>query len=199
MQRLLAEPRLEAPAIVALLERVCFGVVLTKDEDRELSAVFPSAMPPGWSIDDLGADPFARYKHPDVQLYRVLHPPAGRRAAPDRSGDRPATPPAREVVPGAAPAAVADPWDPAATLEVIARLEAEHGLRNAQFKRLHHGKRPSLANHVAYCENGGRFTTESNVRVCQRLLECLVHLEQGASWDEAIDRALERYPLERGG
>jgi hypothetical protein len=75
LERLLAGAPLAQEQLLGLLERLCLGVVLTKDEDAALNAHFQRAMPPAWDIGDPAADPFARYRHPDVALFPRLHPP----------------------------------------------------------------------------------------------------------------------------
>lgn len=67
---------------MAVLEQHCRAVILTNEEDKKLNKLFRNSMPSPWDINDPSADPFARYKHPGVGLYDLLHPPQAGSIAP---------------------------------------------------------------------------------------------------------------------
>jgi hypothetical protein len=197
LERLMVSEPLAQAELLALLEHFCLGVVLTR-EDAALNSRFQRSMPPSWDITDQAADAFARYRHPSVGLFPRLHPPRGRECSPREDA------PPKQVAPLLALAsprqavtalAGADPFATSTTVDVISDLQRRFRLGNEQFRRLHHGARPSLAGHVAYCRERTRFTTHTNADVCSRLQACLAQLDQGASWDQAIAAALARFPL----
>jgi hypothetical protein len=200
LERLMVGEPLAQAELLALLERLCLGVVLTREEDAQLNAQFQRSMPPAWDITDPAADVFARYRHPSVGLFPRLHPPRGRQSSqpgdsmPRKAGPRLVPLHPRQGAP-ASSGSGGDPIDTSTTLEVISELQRRFALRNEHFRLLHHGKRPSLANHVAYCRERTRFTTHTNADVFSRLQVCLAQLDQGASWDQAIAAALARFPL----
>jgi hypothetical protein len=204
LERLMVGEPLAQAELMALLDRLCLGVVLTREEDAALNAHFRSSMPPHWDIGDPAADAFARYRHPSVGLFPRLHPPRGLKSLPREES------PPKKAAPGlvlGSPRQRAttlanskvDCFNPEATLQVIADLQGRFRLRNEHFRLLHHGIQPSLGGHVTYCRKkageGGRFTVRTNVDVCKRLRLCLEQLDQGASWNQAISRALAALPL----
>ena len=80
--RLLRSPGIDANEVMAVLEQHCRAVILTNEEDKKLNKYFRNSMPSPWDIDDPGAEPFARYRHPSVGLFGKLHPPRSRAVTP---------------------------------------------------------------------------------------------------------------------
>lgn len=86
--------------------------------------------------------------------------------------------------------------DPKETLRVIRELQEKHGFTQEHFRKLHHfGPKASLQAHINYCAGTGRFRSVTNAIVCQRLFMCLALLDDGASWDLAIERARAEFPF----
>lgn len=103
-----------------------------------------------------------------------------------------------------APALAAGERDYASSRTTVDLVEALRalGLNDARFRRLHHfpsdrdPERSRLNDHVGYCMRQERFVPEgTNVNTARRLEACLARLRAGASWDDAIREAVQRFPI----
>lgn len=89
-----------------------------------------------------------------------------------------------------------DADNPKESLRVMRVLQAKHGFTQEHFRQLHHfGPKASLQAHINYCAGTGRFKSETNPIVGQRLYLCLQLREKRATWEDAIARARKEYPF----
>jgi len=88
--------------------------------------------------------------------------------------------------------------DPKVSLRAIRELQEDFGFTAEHFHQLHHfGPKASLQAHINYCEGTGRFRSETNAVVNERLNHCLQLRRNGVAWDEAIESARATHPMPR--
>jgi hypothetical protein len=88
------------------------------------------------------------------------------------------------------------------TKALIEDLIAEFRLDEALFRRIHHygpnryQNHSLLKDHLSYCDRAAFFSEEgTNVGTARRLAVCLARLRAGATWEEALRDARERFPV----
>lgn len=94
-----------------------------------------------------------------------------------------------------APLGRIDGENPKDTVRAIEYAQAR-GFTPDHFRRIHHfGPKASLQAHINHCLGTGRFTSKTNVIVCQRLVRAIELREQGFTWDDALTAAIRQYPF----